>query len=37
MWWISIGLGVLAALVNWPIQEKPVARLAPAGAQPARA
>jgi predicted MFS family arabinose efflux permease len=32
MWWISIGLGLLAALINWPIQEKPVARLAQAGA-----
>jgi len=30
MWWLSIALGVLAALLNWPIQEKPVARLAPA-------
>jgi predicted MFS family arabinose efflux permease len=29
MWWISIGLGVVAALLNWPIQEKPVARLLP--------
>jgi MFS family permease len=28
MWWISIALGVVAALINWPIQEKPVARLA---------
>jgi predicted MFS family arabinose efflux permease len=28
MWWISIALGVLAAIINWPIQEKPVARLA---------
>ena len=27
MWWISIALGVLSALINWPIQEKPVARL----------
>ena len=27
MWWISIGLGVLAALIHWPIQETPVARL----------
>ena len=34
MWWISIALGVLAALINWPIREKPVARLA-AGARPA--
>jgi len=30
MWWISIALGVIAALINWPIQEKPVARLAAA-------
>jgi len=29
MWWISIALGLLAALINWPIQEAPVARLAP--------
>jgi predicted MFS family arabinose efflux permease len=28
MWWISIALGLVAALINWPIQEKPVARLA---------
>jgi len=27
MWWISIALGLTAALLNWPIQEKPVARL----------
>lgn len=27
MWWISVGLGVFAALVHWPIVEKPVARL----------
>lgn len=30
MWWISIALGVLAALINWPIVEKPVPRLQPA-------
>jgi MFS family permease len=29
MWWISIGLGLFAALINWPIREVPVARLAP--------
>jgi predicted MFS family arabinose efflux permease len=29
MWWISIALGVVAALINWPIQERPVERLAP--------
>ena len=28
MWWISIALGVLSALVHWPIQEKPVTRIA---------
>jgi MFS family permease len=28
MWWISIGLGLFAALINWPIREQPVARLA---------
>jgi hypothetical protein len=28
MWWISIGLGLFAALINWPIREVPVARLA---------
>jgi len=26
MWWLSIGLGVLSALLHWPIVEKPVAR-----------
>jgi len=26
MWWLSIGLGVLSALLHWPIIEKPVAR-----------
>jgi len=37
MWWISIALGVLSALINWPIRERPVERLAaearPVGAQ----
>ncbi|MCB1546990.1 MAG: MFS transporter [Hyphomicrobiaceae bacterium] len=28
MWWISIGLGLFAALIHWPIVERPVARLA---------
>ncbi len=28
MWWISIGLGLAAALIHWLIREKPVARLA---------
>lgn len=27
MWWISVVLGVLAAAVHWPIEERPVARL----------
>lgn len=27
MWWISVGLGLFAALVHWPIVERPVARL----------
>jgi hypothetical protein len=26
MWWISIALGVIAALLHWPIVERPVAR-----------
>lgn len=32
MWWISIALGLFAALVHWPIRERPVARLAVAEA-----
>jgi len=28
MWWISIALGLFAAAVHWPIQERPVPRLA---------
>jgi len=31
MWWISVALGIGAALLHWPIAERPVARLAPAG------
>ncbi len=27
IWWMSIGLGIFAALVHWPIREEPVARL----------
>jgi len=30
VWWISIGLGVFAAVIHWPISEAPVARLRPA-------
>jgi MFS family permease len=32
VWWLSIGLGVFSALVNLPIVEKPVARMATAPA-----
>jgi predicted MFS family arabinose efflux permease len=32
VWWLSILFGVLSALVNLPIVEKPVERLAPARA-----
>jgi predicted MFS family arabinose efflux permease len=28
MWWISVGLGLFAALVHWPIKERSVARSA---------
>jgi MFS family permease len=27
MWWISIGFGLFAAAIHWPIRERPVARL----------
>ncbi len=30
MWWISIALGLISALINWPIKERPVARIAAA-------
>ena len=30
-WYISIALGVFAAVVHWPIHDKPVARLQPTG------
>ncbi|MGE0659730.1 MAG: MFS transporter [Reyranellaceae bacterium] len=33
MWWISVALGLTAALLNLLIREQPVARLAPAAAQ----
>lgn len=32
VWWTMIGMGLLAALIHWPIEEKPVARLAAARA-----
>jgi predicted MFS family arabinose efflux permease len=28
IWWIAIALGFVAALIHWPINEQPVARLA---------
>lgn len=31
MWWLSIGLALLAALLHWPIKERPVPRLAARG------
>ncbi|WGF86529.1 MFS transporter [Marinivivus vitaminiproducens] len=30
VWWLSVALGVFAALIHWPIDERPVARLAAA-------
>jgi MFS family permease len=32
VWWLGVGLGIFAALVNLPISERPVARLAAASA-----
>jgi MFS family permease len=32
MWWISIGLGLFAAVIHWCIRERPVLRLAMASA-----
>ena len=32
LWWISVGLGLVAAAVHLPISERPLARLAPAKA-----
>jgi predicted MFS family arabinose efflux permease len=28
MWWISVGLGIFAAVIHWCIREQPVPRLA---------
>jgi predicted MFS family arabinose efflux permease len=30
VWWIAVGLGVLSAVLHWPIREEPVRRLAAA-------
>jgi predicted MFS family arabinose efflux permease len=32
VWWIAVGLGVLAALVNLPVRETPIVRVAPQAA-----
>jgi MFS family permease len=32
MWWVSIALGLFAAAIHWPIQERPVPRLEAANA-----
>lgn len=34
VWWISVGLGVFAALIHWLIRERPVERLTLAAARP---
>lgn len=33
IWWSGIALGILAAIVHWPIEEKPVPRLAQEAAE----
>jgi MFS family permease len=33
VWWISVGLGIFAALIHWLIRERPVERLALAAAR----
>ena len=30
VWWLGVALGIFAAIVHWPIQEKPVIRSASA-------
>ena len=30
VWWISVGLGIAAAALHWPIDERPIERLATA-------
>jgi hypothetical protein len=29
VWWLSVFFGVMSAIINLPIVEKPVARMAP--------
>ena len=33
-WWLAIVLGIAAALIHWPIDDKPVARVAAEPATP---
>jgi hypothetical protein len=35
MWWISVGLGLLAALIHMPIREAPVVRPSASASSPA--
>ena len=35
MWWISVGLGLFAALIHWPISETAVVRIAVPAPEPA--
>jgi len=37
MWWLSVALGVISALINWPIAERPVPRVAAAASATSRA
>ena len=30
VWWLAVALGIVATLIHWPIDERPVARLAEA-------
>jgi predicted MFS family arabinose efflux permease len=32
VWWLTVAFGVLSAVINLPIEEKPVLRAAPAAA-----
>jgi predicted MFS family arabinose efflux permease len=32
MWWLAVATGLIAAALHFPISERPVARLVPAGA-----
>lgn len=37
MWWLSVALGVISALLHWPIAERPVPRIAAAASATSRA